>query len=148
MEIILTEDVRNLGLEGELVEVADGYARNYLFPNQLAVTANESNKKQYKIEQDQIQQRREKQVEVAREMSDDLDGLSLTLEKSASEEGNLYGSVNQSDVAEAVRNNGFDEIDDRQVIIDNPIRELGEYTVRVNFVEDLEAEVRIEVVPG
>lgn len=148
MEIILTEDVKNLGLEGELHEVADGYARNYLLPQRKAVHANERNKMKYKQEQDEIQKRREKMIQEAEDLAEQLDAVSIKLEKAASEEGNLYGSVSQTDIVDALEDEGFEDISEEAVVIDDAIREIGDYTVRINLAGSVEAEVALEVAPS
>lgn len=148
MEIILTEDVKNLGLQGELHEVADGYARNFLLPQQKAVHANKRNKQQFKQEQEEIEQRRQKMIDEARELADELDDVSLQLNKAASEEGNLYGSVTQADIVEALEEKGFEDLNEEAIVIDDAIREIGDYTIRVNLAGSVEAEVALEVAPS
>lgn len=148
MEIILTEDVKNLGLEGELHDVADGYARNFLLPQQKAVNATETNKERYQQEQEKIQERREKMIADAEALAEDLDELTLTLEKSASEEGNLYGSVSQEDILEELAEEGFDSLDKKNVVINDAIREIGEYTITINLAGSVQAEVEVEIVAG
>lgn len=147
MQLILRDDVKNLGLSGEVVEVEDGYARNFLLPNRKAVRATDSNLKQYQREQEKLEEQREARKEEAQEKADELKTLSLTLEKNASEEGSLYGSISQNEVAEALHDEGYEEIDSRQVIIENAIKEIGDYSVRIKLFESIEAEVALEVVP-
>ncbi len=147
MEVILTDDVKNLGLKGEVVDVADGYARNYLLPQQLVVRATEANRERFERNQEEIEQKREKMVEEAQDLADALETLTLTLEKVASEEGSLYGSVNQSDITDELSREGFDQVKSKQVIIDEAIKELGEYEVRINLAGSVEAKVSVEVVP-
>lgn len=148
MEVILTEDVKDLGLEGELHEVADGYARNYLFPKQRAVHATSRNKERYRQKQEKIEERRERKIEEARERAEDLDGVRLTLEKSASEEGSLYGSVSQEDIIEHLHDEGFTEIDPADIVINEAIREIGEHTVLVDLTGSVRAELEVEVAPN
>jgi large subunit ribosomal protein L9 len=148
MEIILTEDVKNLGLEGEIHNVADGYARNFLFPEQKAVQANDRNKEQYKRAQEEIQERREKMIEEAESLAENLNETSLTLEKPASEEGSLYGSVNQEDILEALHEEGFENLSKETVVINEAIREIGDYTVTINLAGSVQAEVEVEIAPS
>lgn len=147
MQLILRDDVKNLGLSGEVVEVEDGYARNFLLPNRKAVRATDSNLEQYQREQEQLEEQREARKEAAQDKADELKTLSLTLEKNASEEGSLYGSISQNEVAEALHDEGYEEIEARQVIIENAIKEIGDYSVRIKLFESIEAEVALEVVP-
>lgn len=148
MELILRDDVKNLGLKGELVEVKDGFARNFLLPNQRAVRATDANVKQYEKEQEQLEEKRERKIENARDLADELKTLELTIEKNASEEGSLYGSISQSDIAETLHDEGYDDIHSKQVIIEDGIKEIGEYSVRIQIFESVEAEVELEVVPA
>jgi len=148
MKLILKNDVKNLGLEGEVVEVADGYARNFLLPNQRAVRASESNVKQFEKEQEDLKEQREKKKERAQDRADQLKTIELTLEENASEEGSLYGSISGTDIAERLQQEGYEDITAKQIGIENPIREIGEYSVRIQLFESVEAEVDIEVVPA
>jgi large subunit ribosomal protein L9 len=147
MEVILIEDVKNLGIEGEILEVADGYARNYLLPRQQVVRATDSNKKVYQKKQQDIEEQRELMEQKAQDRADALGTLDLKIQKAATEEGSLYGSLNAADIVEALAEEGFDDIKPKQIIISGPIREIGEYTVRINMVGSVEAEVDVEIVP-
>lgn len=148
MDVILTEDVKNLGLKGELHEVADGYARNFLLPQQKAVHANKNNKQRFKQEQEEIEQRRQKIIEEAEDIATELEDVSIKLEKAASEEGNLYGSVTQADLLEALEDEGIEDLTEENIVIDEAIREIDEYTIRVNLAGSVEAEVDLEVAPS
>ncbi len=148
MEVILIDEVKSLGFEGELVEVAPGYARNYLFPQGLAVRATEENKQKFERKQAEIEAHKERRIEEAQELADSLSTIKLTLEKSASEEGTLYGSVAPEDILEALVEQGIDGLNSQQVIMDEAIGELGEFTVRISLVGEIESEVEVEVVPA
>ncbi len=148
MEVILTEEVKSLGFPGELVDVAPGYARNFLFPQNLAVRASGENREKFERKQVDIEAQKERRLEEAQDLADSLSTISLTLEKSASEEGTLYGSVTPDDIVEALESNGIAGLNPRQVIIDEAIGELGEFSVRIRLVGDLEPEVEVEVVPA
>ncbi len=147
MEVILVQDVKNLGIEGEILEVADGYARNYLLPRQQVVRATDSNKKVYQKKQQDIEEQREQMEQKAQDRADALETLDLQIQKAATEEGSLYGSLNAADIVDALVEEGFDDIKPKQIIISDPIREIGEYTVRINMVGSVEAEVDVEIVP-
>jgi len=148
MEVILKENVKNLGLEGELVDVADGHARNLLFPQGMAVRATQQNLDRYEEQREQLEERRDKLEADAQELADRLHTLSLEIEKNASEEGSLYGSVSQSDIGDIIREEGFEDIKDKQIIIEKSIKEVGEYSIRVKVFESVETEVELEVVPA
>jgi large subunit ribosomal protein L9 len=145
VEIILTEDVKNLGLEGELHDVADGYARNFLLPEQKAVHASEQNRTRYKQEEGEIEQRRKRMIDEAEELADSLNGLELTIEKPASEEGNLYGSVTPEDILEILDNEGFEDLTKEAIVINEAIREIGDYSITINLAGSVQAEVEVEI---
>lgn len=146
MEVILIDDVKNLGIEGEVLEVADGYARNYLLPERLAVNATPANKQRFEKKQQQLTEKRERLEADARERAEQLRELTLTIEKNASEEGSLYGSVSQSEIAELLQDEGFEDLAAKQIIIDEAIKEVGEHRFRVNLAGSVDAEVTLEVV--
>lgn len=148
MEVVLTEEVKKLGFKGELVEVADGYARNYLLPEGMAVRATKQNREKYERKQEEIEERKERRKEEAQDLADSLSTLQLTIEMEASEEGTLYGSVTPNEIVEALAEEGHEDISPKQIIMDESLGELGEYTVRVALVETVEAEVEVEVVPA
>ncbi len=148
MEVILTNEVKSLGFEGELVDVAAGYARNYLFPQGLAVRATAANKEQYRLKQEELEVQKKRRLEEAQELADALGTLNLKIAKAASEEGTLYGSVSPSDITEALAEEGYDSVETKQVIMDEAIRELGEHSIRIGLVGNIEAEIAIEIVPA
>ncbi len=148
MEVILTEDVKNLGLQGELHDVAAGYARNYLLPEKKAVHANDRNKERFQKEQEKIQERRREMVEEAEELSEELSEISLTIEKPASEEGTLYGSVSQEDILSEFEEEGFNSLTAENIVINEAIREVGKYTVTTNLAGSVQAEVEVEIAEG
>ncbi len=147
MEVILTEEVKKLGFKGELLEVADGYARNYLLPEGMAVRATKQNRDRYERREEEITAHKEERKDEAQDKADALSTLTLTIEEEASEEGTLYGSVSPADIMEALEENGFEEITTKQIIMDKSLAELGEYTIRVSLLDSIEAEVNVEVVP-
>jgi len=136
-EIILQRDVENLGEAGEVVEVRPGYARNYLLPQGLAVPATEGKLRQIREERMREREAAEQEREAARELADRLQGLSLTFEMLAGEAGQLFGSVSAQDISERLGEQGLD-VDRKAILLEEPIKELGVYSVEV----DLHAEVR------
>jgi large subunit ribosomal protein L9 len=145
MEVILKEDIVNLGKMGEVVRVRDGYARNYLLPHQLVVIANKKNLKAFEHQKRVLGSQRERVVKEAQSFADKLSALSLTIPVRAGEEGKLFGSVTNIDIEKALRANGFD-IERRKIHLDEPIKTLGEYQVPVRLAADLTANVKVAVV--
>ncbi len=130
MEVILLERVHNLGQIGDVVKVKPGYARNFLLPLKKALRATEANKKKFEAQRAQIEAMNLEKRGDAEKIRSKVDGLKVVLIRQAGETGQLFGSVNARDVAEAVTAAGF-TIDRRQVILDRPIKSLGLHPLRV-----------------
>lgn len=145
MEVILKQDVENLGAAGELVSVKPGYARNYLIPQGLALRATEGNRRRFEEERRHTQRAEERERERAEELAEKLDGRSLTFTVMAGDEGRLYGSVTNVDIADALEREGL-AVDRRLVLLDEPIKELGVYRVPIRLHADVRPEVKIWVV--
>ena len=145
MEVILTENISGLGREGDIVKVSDGYARNFLIPKQLAVEAIEKNrrllehKSRQKINQD-ARQRKE-----AEKLASELANLSCTIPMRAGETDRLFGSVTAMDIAKALKEQVF-EVDRRKIELNEPIKELGAFTVPIRINADVVAHVRVLVI--
>ena len=144
MEVILREDVEKLGSRGEVVKVAAGYARNFLLPKKLAVTATGSNKKIVEQERQSHLRKEAKQVGEAQDLSKLLTGVTVTILQKAGENDQLFGSVTAKDVADALAAKNF-TIDRRKIQLDDPIRMLGEFKVPVKLHRDVTAEVTVVV---
>lgn len=140
VELILREDVEHLGDAGEVVEVRDGYARNYLLPQGLAYEATEGNLNRLREERRRAEKAVRRERDQAEELAEKLGGFSLTFSKRAGEEGRLFGSVSATDVAQRLQEEGY-AVERSQVDLDEPVKELGVYTVGL----DLHAEVRPEI---
>jgi large subunit ribosomal protein L9 len=144
MEVILREDIEKLGARGQVIKVAPGYARNFLLPKRLAVAATESNKKIVEQER-QAHLRKEAKLKVdAEDLSKMLTGVSVTITQKAGENDQLFGSVTAKDIAEALAGKNF-TIDRRKIVLEDPIRQLGEYKVPVKLHKDVTAEVTVTV---
>ena len=144
MEVILKKSVEGLGAPGDVLNVADGYARNYLLPMQLAVHATERNRRYLEHQKRVIDQEESKNREHAREIAAQITGVTCTLKRRAGENDRLFGSVTSMDVAEAVRAEGF-ELERRFFELAEPIRELGVFMVPVKLHTDVIVELRVVV---
>jgi large subunit ribosomal protein L9 len=145
MEIILREDVERLGSRGQVVKVADGYARNFLLPKRLAVAATDSNRKIVEQERQAHLRREAKQKGEAEDLSKLLSGVTVIIAQKAGENDQLFGSVTSKDVAEALAQKNY-TIDRRKIQLDEPIKQLGEYKIPVRLHRDVTAEVTVQVV--
>jgi large subunit ribosomal protein L9 len=145
MEVILKQDVPGLGKTGDVVKVADGYARNYLIPRKLAVIATEKAKKALEREIRIQEVKREKEALEARRMAEKLTNISCTVKARAGENDRLFGSVTASDIAEALKEQGV-EVDRRNILLEEPIKELGVFSVPVKLHQNVTAEVKVWVI--
>jgi len=145
MEVILREHVDNVGRRGEVVKVADGYARNYLLPRKLALLATETNKKQIERERAKFDAREAEERKVAEAAAGRMSGVEVVLARRVGETEALYGSVTSADIAEALAARGFD-VDRRKIQLHESIKKLGEYDVPVRLQRDVTATIKVKVV--
>lgn len=144
MQVILREDVLNLGRPGDVVKVRDGYARNYLVPRRLAVEANPKNLRAFEHEKRIGLARREAKRKDGLELKERIEALSITIAARAGEEGKLFGSVTNIDIERALRDHGI-IVERRKIVLDEPIKQLGEFTVAVRVDPEVEAALKLSV---
>lgn len=146
MKIILREDVEKLGKAGEVVKVKDGYGRNYLIPRQLAVLANVRNMKALDHDRRTIETRAKKTRKTAEATATSLSAISLTLPAKAGEEGKLFGAITSRDIAEALGKAGV-TVDRKAIQLADPIKQVGDYKVKIRVAADVLPEISVSVVP-
>jgi large subunit ribosomal protein L9 len=145
MEVILKEDILNLGKMGEVVRVRDGYARNYLLPRGLVLIADKKTLKNFEHQKRVVESQKDRVVKQAQILADKVAQISLTMPVKAGEEGKLFGSVTNIDIEKALKAKGFD-VDRRKIQLAQPIKVLGDYEVPVRFTSDETANVKVSVV--
>jgi large subunit ribosomal protein L9 len=145
MEVILREHVDNVGRRGEVVKVADGYARNYLLPRKLALLATAGNKKQIERERAKFDALEAEEQKVAEALGARLSGIEVEIARRVGETEALYGSVTSADIADALAAKGF-EIDRRKLQLAEPIKKLGEYDVPVKLHREVTPHLKVRVV--
>jgi large subunit ribosomal protein L9 len=145
MEVILKEDIANLGKMGEVVRVRDGYARNYLLPRGLVLVANKKNLKSYEHHKRVIAGQRESALRQAQTLGEKMAALSVEIPMKAGEEGKLFGSVTNLHIEKALKAKGF-EVERRKIHLAEPIKALGDYEVPVRLAADVTATVKVSVV--
>lgn len=145
MKVILKQHVESLGKAGDTVKVADGYGRNFLIPKGLAVEANPRNLKAFEHEKQRILQQAEKIHKEAEATAARLNGLTCAIARRVGEQEKLFGSVGVKDIEEALSAQGF-EVEKRNILLDEPIKSLGEFAVRVKLSAGVTAEVKVSVV--
>lgn len=145
MKVILQEDVANLGTTGQVVNVADGYGRNYLLPRNLAVLADERNTRRTEHQQRLAAARQTKVLSAARDLASKISGTAVSIKRKAGDEDKLFGSVTNQDVQEALAAQGV-EVDRRTIVLAEPIRNIGVFQVPVRVHKDVEATVKVYVI--
>jgi len=147
MKVILKEDVKNIGAMGQIIDVADGYARNFLVPRGFALEANMKNIKSLEHAQRIIQEKARKIKNEASDLSSRIGTLNLVIKAKSGEEGKLFGAVTAMDIAESIKNSGAGvEVDKKKILLDEPIKRLGTYSVGLKLHPEVTAQVNVEVV--
>lgn len=144
MEVILIQDFNNLGYKNDIVKVKDGYGRNYLIPNKIAIIANESNRKQLAENLKQQAKKMAQQLADAQALAENLAGMTIQLAAKANEDGKIFGTITTAQVSEALANAGI-EIDKRVITIE-PVKELGEAVAVAKLHREVKAEIKLNVV--
>jgi large subunit ribosomal protein L9 len=146
MEVILREHVDNLGRRGDVVKVADGYARNYLLPRKLALAVTEANKRQIERERRIAEVKEAEEKQQAEALAVRLAQTEIAIARRVGENNTLYGSVTSSDIAHALETKGF-AIDKRKIVLAEPLKSLGEVTVPVKIHREVTGQVKVNVIP-
>lgn len=145
MEVILKEDIINLGKMGEVVRVRDGYARNYLLPRGLVFIANKKNLKSFEHQKRVVEAQKERTLKQAETLVAKVAQLSLVIPVKTGEEGKLFGSVTNIDIEKALKRKGFD-VERRKILLNDPIKVLGDYEVPIRLASDVTANLKLSVV--
>jgi large subunit ribosomal protein L9 len=145
MEVILREHVDNLGRRGEIVKVADGYARNYLLPRKLALPVTEGNRKHVERERAKFDAKEDEERKVAEAVAARLGSIEVVIARKVGETEALYGSVTSGDIADALAEKGF-VLDKRKIQLNEPLKKIGESDVPVKLHRDVTATVKVRVV--
>ncbi len=145
MEVILREDITNLGRMGELVRVKNGYARNYLLPRGLVMVDNKKNLNVLEHQKRVISHQREHVLRSAQTLSEKLAAVTLTMPVKVGEEGRLFGSVTNIDIDKALREKGFD-IERRRIEFNEPIKTVGEHEIAIRLTAEVTAHVKLSVI--
>ncbi|HHV62849.1 MAG TPA: 50S ribosomal protein L9 [Firmicutes bacterium] len=146
MKVILTQDVKSLGKQGQTVEVAEGYARNYLFPRGLAIEASKSNLKVLEERNEALRRKEARLAEEARRIAEKLEVATITISARSGEEGRLFGSVTAKDIADSIKRTLGIDVDKRKIDLPEPIKVTGSYKVPVKLHQDVGCSIKVEVV--
>ena len=145
MKVIFLEDVKGKGKKGEVKNVADGYARNHLLKNNLAVEANNANMKQLKAKQRSDEKKAQEELEKAKALKGTIESLEVEISTKSGEDGRLFGSITSKNIAEELKNHDI-KVDKRKIELDEPIRSLGYTNVPIKLHQDVTATVKVHVV--
>jgi large subunit ribosomal protein L9 len=145
MEVILREHVENLGHRGEIVKVADGYARNYLLPRKLALPVTESNKKHVERERKKLETREAEEKRQAEAIAARLASIDIVIARRVGETDQLYGSVTAADITEFLKEKGFD-VDRRKIILPEPLKAIGDHDVPLKLHREVTVPLKVHVV--
>lgn len=145
MKIILKQDHDGLGKFGDIVDVKDGYARNFLIPREIAIHANDRNMRMLEQDRKRLEVKQSKEKRSAEDLAKTLEPVSLTATVTVGEEDKVFGAVTSQDIAELLKAKGF-EIDRRKIVLDEPLKALGVYEVPIKLHSEVEAKVKVWVV--
>lgn len=146
MKVILKETIDSLGIIGSEVSVADGYARNYLLPQNKAVPATPQNRRMLELDRTKFELQIAKERKVAEEMAQRLEGVTVTIAAKVSEEDRLYGSISVRDIIDALAKQDI-VLEKRMILLKEPIKTVGSYEVPIRVYKEVEPEIRVEIVP-
>ena len=144
MEVILKEDIVNVGKIGEVVRVRDGYARNYLLPRGLVLVANKKNLKTFEHQKKVVADQKQKIIRQAQTVGDQLAGIALVIPMKVGEEGRLFGSVTNMQIEKALKAKGLN-VDRRKIHLEEPIKSVGEYEIPIRLAADLTVSLKLSV---
>ncbi len=147
MKVILKQDVKKLGQKGEVKEVSDGYARNFLLPRGLAIEATDGKVKQLQERQERREKKREKEEQKALKTKAKIDGKTIEVKARAGEDGRIFGTVTSMEIADILQEDFRVSIDKKRIEIQEPIRTLGEYSVRIKVFPSIQATLKVLVKP-
>ena len=145
MKVILKEDVKALGKKGAVVNVSDGYAKNFLFPKKLAVDANDSNMKLLNDQKEAMNFKKETQKENAQKLKVELEKLNLQFKIKAGANGKIFGSVTSKDISEKLKSEYKFDVDKKQILLNEPIKTIGIVTVDVKLYEGIISKLKITI---
>ena len=145
MNVILTENVAHRGSAGDMLKVKDGYARNYLIPKGMAIVATTENVRQLEHQKRQVQAKLNKLKKESEGIARKIEAISCTIARAAGEEDKLFGSVTSADICTSLKNEGID-VDKKKILLDEPIKSLGIFTVPVKIHSDVTANLKVWVV--
>lgn len=148
MKVILLEDVKSLGKKGDLVDVSDGHARNYIIPKKLGLEATPKNLNDYKLKKKHEEKVAAENLAAAKTLSEELAKESVTVLIKVGEGGRAFGSVSSKEISEAIKSQLNRDIDKKKIVLKDPIKAIGEFTVKIKLHPQVQAELKVKVTEG
>ncbi len=145
MKVILTQDIKSVGKKGQILDAADGYARNYLLPKKLAVVADNANLNELKTKQEANKYKKDMSMSAAKELSEKMKNYELVFKIKAGENGKTFGSVTSKDIADELNKKYFVEVDKKKVCLNDAIKNLGIYNIEVKLFEGISGTIKVIV---
>ena len=146
MKVILKQDIKNVGKKNEIINAADGYARNFLFPKKKAVEANAENLAKLKSKNDSIAYKKEMDLQEAKEIAKKINDITLTLKVKSGENGKIFGGVTAKEIAEELKKSHGIEIDKKKVVLNETIKNIGRFSVEIKLNEGVSAKLTIQII--
>ncbi len=145
MKVILTQDIKSVGKKGQILDAADGYARNYLLPKKLAVVADNANLNELKTKQEANKYKKDMSMSAAKELSEKMKNYELVFKIKAGENGKTFGSVTSKDIADELNKKYFVEVDKKKVCLNDAIKNLGIYNIEIKLFEGISGTIKVIV---
>ncbi|MBO5178915.1 MAG: 50S ribosomal protein L9 [Clostridia bacterium] len=146
MKVILLQDIKSVGKKGQVLDAADGYARNYLLPKKLAVIADATNMNELKTKQDANKYKKDMSLANAKELSEKMKNYELVFKIKAGENGKTFGSVTAKDIADELNKKYFVEVDKKKVCLNDAIKSLGVYNIEIKLFEGVSGTIKVNIV--
>lgn len=146
MKVILKVDIKGVGKKGELINVSDGYARNYLLPRDFAMEATEGNIKSLMEKKDAEKFRKDSEAKAARELAKKLSGITVLFKVKVGENGRLFGSITAKDISDELKKQHGYDVDKRKIVLEDSIKSVGVYNLEVKVYPEVTAKIKVEVI--
>lgn len=148
MKVILLQDVKSVGKKGDLVELSEGYARNFILPKKLGVEANNANMNNLKLQKANEEKIAKEKLEAAKKLAEEIKEMSLTVKMKSGEGGRTFGSISTKEIAKAAKEQLNLDIDKKKMVLDEPIRTLGTHNIAIRLHKEVTAQLSVKVVEG
>ena len=147
MKVILTQDIKKIGKKGEIINASDGYAKNFLFPQKLAVPADAQNLNELKAKQASEKHKKELETEEAKKIAEQIKQIKITIKAKIGENQKLFGSITSKEIAEQIENQIKIKIDKKKITLKDPIKTIGEYPIEIKLYEGVSLKTTVQIIP-